>query len=101
MMTDAVKCMADTRASPPLDSALTYDAFDVVGDGDDFFARFGVEGEIGSMGFHETVPPRAVQRSTWGWYHLLKDRRYTPPVEVVPFFTKRSFNLALMASHHG
>jgi hypothetical protein len=41
-----------------LDSAFMNDAFDVVGDGDDFFACFGVEGEVGGMGFDETVPPR-------------------------------------------
>jgi hypothetical protein len=33
-----------------LDSAFTNDAFDVVGDGEDFFARFGVEGEVRGMG---------------------------------------------------
>ena len=33
-----------------LDSAITNDAFDVVGDRDDFFALFGLEGEIGGMG---------------------------------------------------
>ncbi len=32
-----------------LDVAFTNDAFDIAGDGDDVFARFGVEGEIGGM----------------------------------------------------
>ena len=32
-----------------LDSTFTNNAFDVVGDGDDVFARFGVESEIGGM----------------------------------------------------
>lgn len=32
-----------------LDAAFTNDAFDVVGDRDVVFARFGVEGEIGGM----------------------------------------------------
>ena len=38
------------KSQPFLDSAITNDAFDVVGDGDDVFACFGVEGEIGGMG---------------------------------------------------
>jgi hypothetical protein len=33
-----------------LDAAFPNDAFDVVGNGYDFFACFGVEGEIGGMG---------------------------------------------------
>jgi hypothetical protein len=33
-----------------LDSTFTNDAFDVIGDGNDFFALFGIEGEIGGMG---------------------------------------------------
>jgi hypothetical protein len=33
-----------------LDAAFTNDAFDIVGDGDDLFARFGVEGEVGGLG---------------------------------------------------
>ena len=33
-----------------LDAAFMNDAFDFVGDGYDFFARFGVEGEVGGMG---------------------------------------------------
>jgi hypothetical protein len=33
-----------------LDAAFTNDAFDIKGDGDDVFARFGVEGEVGGMG---------------------------------------------------
>ena len=32
-----------------LDATFTNNAFDVVGDGDDVFACFGVEGEIGGM----------------------------------------------------
>ena len=33
-----------------LDSAFMNDAFDFFGDGDDFFAFFGVEGKVGGMG---------------------------------------------------
>lgn len=63
-----------------LDAAFTNDAFNVVGDGDDFFSFLCVEGKVGGMGFHETVPPRAVQRSTYGRYSPLQGRRYSPPV---------------------
>ncbi len=38
------------QGKPFLDSAFTNDAFDVVGDGDDVFARFDIEGEVCGMG---------------------------------------------------
>jgi hypothetical protein len=44
-----------------MDSTFTNDAFDIVGDGDDFFACFGVEGEVSGMGFYVTFPPLAVR----------------------------------------
>ena len=44
------------QSQPFLDSAFTNDAFDVVGDRYDFFALFGIEGEIGGMGFHGFFP---------------------------------------------
>jgi hypothetical protein len=38
------------QSQPFLDSAFTNDAFDIVGDGEDFFTFFGVEGEVRGMG---------------------------------------------------
>ena len=46
-----------------LDAAFTNDAFDIVGDGDDFFSFLFVEGEVGGMGFHETFTPRAIRQA--------------------------------------
>ncbi len=60
------------QGQPFLDSAFTNDAFNIVGDGDDIFACFGVEGEVSGMGFHVTFPPWAVRRSTCGRYRLLQ-----------------------------
>ncbi len=54
-----------------LDSTFTNNAFDVVGDGDDVFAHFGVESEIGGMRFHESIPPQVVGRSSYGSDRLL------------------------------
>ncbi|MGZ3617678.1 MAG: hypothetical protein ACXVDN_11555 [Ktedonobacteraceae bacterium] len=52
------------------------------------------------MGFHETVPPRAVRRSTGGRYRLQQGRRYSPPVEADSLYAQRSFIVALMATLH-
>ena len=100
MMAAAVRCMADTRARPsrtPLSRMMRSTSLVM---GIDFFARFGVEGEIGGMGFHETIPPRAVQRSMGEGSRLLPDRRFSPPVKANPLFAKSSFNIAIMAAHH-
>lgn len=55
-----------------LDAAFPNDAFDFIGDRYNVSARFCIEGKVGGMGFHETVPPRAVRRSTCGKYRLLQ-----------------------------
>jgi hypothetical protein len=50
MITDAVRCMADTRARPSWTPLSRMMRGALVGDGEDFFARFGVEGEVRGMG---------------------------------------------------
>jgi len=51
VLNDNRRCEVHGRyqGKPFLDSAFTNDVFDAVGDGDDVFARFGVESEIGGM----------------------------------------------------
>ena len=49
-MTDAVRCMADTRVRPSWLPLLLMMRGALVGDRYDLFARFGVEDEVGGLG---------------------------------------------------
>src|SRR5215472_13556073 len=86
MITDAVRCMADTRARPSWTPLSRMMRGALVGDGDDFFARLMLKVRYAVWDAHETIPPRAMQRSTCGRYRLLQGRRYSPPVETAPLF---------------
>ncbi len=93
MMTDAVRCMADTRASPSWTPLSRMMRGALVGDGDDVFPFFGVEGEIGGMTFHKTFPPQTMRHSICGSCRLLVGDD-TPLQSNLTRSANRSFNVA-------